>query len=608
MFQVSGFASLNRNAFGAMEPPRGAFLLYNSTMDPKSIADRQLKEQKAAAEKLAAQRHDESLAKIDALATSNLQIMRSFVVYLNKRTSKTELTNQLDSIATPDALALIPIIEALDKTVKDKQIDWAPIQEALKPITEALKQQAAKKDPEAIKIPEVDYKQIADGFSKAITSLAAPVVNVTAPVIKVLKADAPIINTEKVDLKPFVNEVLQVLTDFRVWTQDQLPEATDLSGVEGKLDKSNELLKKIEKKNFGGGGGGGGGGYIFKAGDVAARPLVAPDTLLSILDPTMRGIVVVNADGSTVGGGGGGAVTNDGTFATPARQDIGNTSLSTIAAKDFATQTTLALIKAKTDNLDVALSTRTKPADAQLVNNPTSSNFKAQIHGLAANGSAASAQNPVLVAGSDGTSQRNLKTLTDGTVVVDGSAVTQPVSAASLPLPPGAATSANQLPNNHNVVVTSAPTTAVTGPLTDTQLRATPVPVSVTGGGDASAANQTTEITRLTSIRDQQTDGSQIVGIDNTKSVKYYAQVLTATTTLTPTSGKKIKLVKMQVLQNPDNSSANQVTLGFVSTGNFFIGWVGSDNAEVTGATNEALDITLANAQPVSVLIRYKEL
>jgi hypothetical protein len=42
-------------------------------------------------------------------------------------------------------------------------------------------------------------------------------------------------------------------------------------------------------------------------------------------------------------------------------------NLATIAGKDFATQTTLALIKAKTDNIDVALSTRTKPADTQTI-------------------------------------------------------------------------------------------------------------------------------------------------------------------------------------------------------------------------------------------------
>src|SRR3990167_1937437 len=50
-----------------------------------------------------------------------------------------------------------------------------------------------------------------------------------------------------------------------------------------------------------------------------------------------------------------------------------------------------------------------------------------------------------------------------GTVTVDGSGVTQPVSAASLPLPTGAATAANQQSDA----------------LTDTELRATAVPVSV---------------------------------------------------------------------------------------------------------------------------------
>lgn len=45
----------------------------------------------------------------------------------------------------------------------------------------------------------------------------------------------------------------------------------------------------------------------------------------------------------------------------------------------------------------------------------------------------------------------------DGTaLLVDGSAVTQPVSAASLPLPTGAATSANQLPDGHNVTIDNA--------------------------------------------------------------------------------------------------------------------------------------------------------
>jgi len=89
----------------------------------------------------------------------------------------------------------------------------------------------------------------------------------------------------------------------------------------------------------------------------------------------------------------------------PATQPVSAASLP--LPTGASTEATLALIKAKTDNLDVLLSTRTKPADAQKV---------------------------------------------------DGSAVTQPVSGT----------------------VAISGTVPVSGPLTDTQLRATPVPVSGT--------------------------------------------------------------------------------------------------------------------------------
>jgi hypothetical protein len=78
---------------------------------------------------------------------------------------------------------------------------------------------------------------------------------------------------------------------------------------------------------------------------------------------------------------------------------------------------------------------------------------------------------------------------------------TQLVSAASLPLPSGAATSALQTTGNTSL---ASIITALGTLLTDAQLRASAVPVTgtvaITGAGDASAANQTTEIARLTSI------------------------------------------------------------------------------------------------------------
>jgi len=73
--------------------------------------------------------------------------------------------------------------------------------------------------------------------------------------------------------------------------------------------------------------------------------------------------------------------------------------------------------------------------------------------------------------------------LVSGRVPVDGSGVTQPISAATLPLPTGAATSANQVTAQASLTSIDSKLTsplAVTGPLTDTQLRATPVPISGT--------------------------------------------------------------------------------------------------------------------------------
>lgn len=86
------------------------------------------------------------------------------------------------------------------------------------------------------------------------------------------------------------------------------------------------------------------------------------------------------------------------------------------------------------------------------------------VQGSEAEGSGSLPQ-PILVGGDDGTDIKNINVdATTGdvqvdvtnTVTVDGSGVTQPISAVSLPLPTGASTSANQLPDGHNVTVDNA--------------------------------------------------------------------------------------------------------------------------------------------------------
>lgn len=108
----------------------------------------------------------------------------------------------------------------------------------------------------------------------------------------------------------------------------------------------------------------------------------------------------------------------------------------------------------------------------------------------------------------------------DNTVLVDGSAVTQPVSAVSLPLPTGAATDAAVLaltkPSDTQLVDGSAHTqpvsgtvavsgsVAVTGPLTDAELRATPVPISGSVSTTPVVSSSST-VTQVTSTGSNQT-------------------------------------------------------------------------------------------------------
>lgn len=184
---------------------------------------------------------------------------------------------------------------------------------------------------------------------------------------------------------------------------------------------------------------------INAAGEAATAPAVA-----TALAPTyVEGANVplsVDLSGTlrtSAGGGGGGSsdvAIHDNTTPTQhlgvnasGQAAIQNPPNLDVAASTLATQATLALIKAKTDNLDVLLSTRTKPADTQLV---------------------------------------------------DGSAVMQPVSGvfwqATQPVS-GTFWQATQ-PVSGPLTDAQLRATAVpvSGPLTDTQLRASAVPVSGT--------------------------------------------------------------------------------------------------------------------------------
>jgi hypothetical protein len=231
----------------------------------------------------------------------------------------------------------------------------------------------------------------------------------------------------------------------------------------------------------------------------------------------------------------------------PATQPVSAASLP--LPTGASTEVTLAAIKAKTDNLDVALSTRagssvsvsnfpatqpvsaaalplpsgasqehttavsphavrltdgtaffkpTTPSDTQPVSGPlTDTQLRASAVPISAAAlplPTGAAQDSTLTSGSQktklvdsgGTNVASVSAA--GALKVDGSAATQPVSAASLPLPSGAAQEHTTAAAPHAVRLTDgtsffkpttpADTQPVSGPLTDTQLRASAVPIS----------------------------------------------------------------------------------------------------------------------------------
>lgn len=334
---------------------------------------------------LASTRHLEELAHIDNVSQTVLSATSSLIQYLEGLTSKTEVINQLESISTPDVKFVVEALEVLDKTIKNTpQTDLSGITQLMQELVNEAKQ--IPKDPQAIDIPQavdntdqlsslLDAVQAVEKVVKAQKLIAeAPIVNVPETSVHV---DAP-------DLKPLQNGFKDVVTAVKGIV---IPEyKTDTNAVQKLLKETNETLDKLLKKPISSGGGGG-----------SSWTAIGTNNLPAPLNLDSNGYLKTVSSG---GGGGGDVQYTDGDVALthpigtipvfnkagtitavsdtnplPTSSTVSLTNyanetggnLATIATKDFATQTTLALIKAKTDNLDVALSTRTKPADAQHV-------------------------------------------------------------------------------------------------------------------------------------------------------------------------------------------------------------------------------------------------
>ena len=230
--------------------------------------------------------HQDIISLLQSIKQNDTTLTQALIGFLSGHTTKTEVVNQLKSVSTPDVDKVVVAVGKLEKLVASKDVDFTPVVEALRAV-EAQLEQIPKEHQDLPEPKEVDFaetNQKLDAVLKAIQSLDL-VVEAPKVDVKVPKAQ---VNVEKVDLTEIKKPLLDILGAFQSFEiPEQLP--TDLSTVEGLLEKSNELLTKIKDKPIGGGGGGG------------AFPYKDPSTGFSVQ-------VATEADGSipvTIKGGGG---------------------------------------------------------------------------------------------------------------------------------------------------------------------------------------------------------------------------------------------------------------------------------------------------------------
>lgn len=225
-----------------------------------------LENQKKTAKRLEKQaelaRHQKGLDALEQIRKTQLQTTQILIKFLAGQTTKTEITNQLTEIGTPDVEKVVKAIERLSKTTEQNKLDISPLTAVLEKVVSELEKKP-NEFPEASEAAEIDLSLTNQKLDDAIEAIKSLELVVEAPVVNV-PAQKTTVKVEKIDVTELVQPLVDAVAAIRAY-EAPVFEATDLTTVEELLATANELLAKIEKKKFGGGGGGGGGMVPFKS-------------------------------------------------------------------------------------------------------------------------------------------------------------------------------------------------------------------------------------------------------------------------------------------------------------------------------------------------------
>lgn len=184
--------------------------------------------------------------------------IQALVEYFENKSDGVTIKNHLTEIGTPDVVKVVEKLEEVKECIDEREeVDLSPVIDVLNKLEVQLStlprvfpEQEQKEDVKVTNLSEIDTQSIVDAIKELDLK-----VDVKAPVVKV---DAPEVNVEAQDLEPIKLGLQSVVEAVLGIKWPEIPE-TDVKGVESRLDKANEHLKKLVEKPIGGGGGGGSG-------------------------------------------------------------------------------------------------------------------------------------------------------------------------------------------------------------------------------------------------------------------------------------------------------------------------------------------------------------
>lgn len=209
-------------------------------------------------------------AQLNDLEDTVLRAFKTLIQFMDGKTTKTEVVNQLKSISTPDVDKVVQAVSKLDKDILSNKLDLKPITDALNGLKREVtmlpkNMPSAPEQKESVTVTNLDEIEFdTSSLEAAIKALKLdPKIDVKAPVINV---DAP-------DLAPIKTVMLDVLKAIKAQEYPEIP-TTDLTALEKESEKTtqqlveaNKNLKKlIDKPSGGGGGGGNGTPYLDETG------------------------------------------------------------------------------------------------------------------------------------------------------------------------------------------------------------------------------------------------------------------------------------------------------------------------------------------------------